>query len=227
MSNLRAVVFDLDDTLYAESEFVESGFRSVANWAALKWDLKEQAVFDEFVDLQLSSHGRVFNAWLSVRSLEESHAAEMVTVYRNHPPEIHPFPEVRSTIQTLRKKYRIGLVSDGFLATQKNKFQALELADLFDAVVFSDTFGRAHWKPDRKPFITVLEELQVAANNAIYIADNPTKDFLGARRAGMKSIRYRNACGVYSKLEPQSEEQTPNLEVANWGGFLDAINRIG
>jgi len=223
----HGIIFDLDDTLYAESDYVESGFQCVAKWAAQKWEMNPQGVLDDLNQLHNSDQrGRVFNAWLSRHELDESLVSEFVAVYREHKPTIRPFELVSETILTLRKSYRIGLISDGYLVAQQNKFQAIEMDDHFDSVLFSDSLGREHWKPHRLPFDTMRDALGIDADNAIYVGDNPKKDFIGARRAGMRSIRIRHDGGIYSRLEAETDEHRPDVEIAKWADLVGAISRI-
>lgn len=226
MSNQRAVIFDLDDTLYAESQYVASGLQSVAEWAARRWGLRPDAVARSLGEIHAQGSGRVFNTWLDQNEIQydEDVVNQMVTVYRNHAPKITLFPIARRTIEGLRHSYRIGLVSDGYLNAQQQKFDALKIDDLFDSVVFSDALGREHWKPSRLPFDTALKQLGVRGERATYVGDNPTKDFLGARKAGLFSIRLRQQGGVYSHLEPATNDHAPDLEVTSWNALVESID---
>ena len=102
-------------------------------------------------------------------------------------------------------------MSDGYLAVQRRKLAALHLVDHFDAVVFSDQWGRESWKPSTQPFAAVLESLSSDAKRSIYIADNPLKDFFGARRLGMFTVQVKYAKGEYALLSPPSPQHAPNL----------------
>jgi FMN phosphatase YigB (HAD superfamily) len=93
-------------------------------------------------------------------------------------------------------------VSDGHLAVQERKLAALGLAGYFDAIVWSDEWGRGAWNPSPRPFEVVLARLGVDAARAIYVADNVTKDFLGARRWGMATIWVRRPGGEYASRDP-------------------------
>ena len=55
----------------------------------------------------------------------------------------------------------MGLLSDGYLEVQQNKFKALDLAVFFDAVLFTDELGRQYWKPHTRPFKVLLQRLGV------------------------------------------------------------------
>ena len=222
-SRWRAVVFDMDDTLYPERQFVLSGFRAVANWLEPRAGLPADQCFAELQLLYASGvRGDTFDRWLTGHGLPATWAPDMVEVYREHDPLLDPFPGVTELLARLRVTCRLGLLSDGYLAVQRRKLAALGLADQFDAVVFSDAWGRAAWKPSTRPFLEALALLDTPAATAVYVADNPAKDFLGARQIGMGTIWLRRPAGEYAHLEPPSPAHAPDLIVAS----LDELESI-
>ena len=80
--------------------------------------------------------------------------------------------------------------------------------------------GRDAWKPSPRPFYHLLEQLAVPAARAVYVADNPAKDFRGARSAGMATIRVRRADGLYRDLEPRSAADAPDFEIDSLEALL-------
>lgn len=222
---LSAVIFDLDDTLYSERAFVQSGMNAVATSMADRFELNSEQVLEDFARLQIEEQGRVFDAWIELRdvAIEASH---LISIYRSHKPEIRPFDDAAEVLDALQARgLRLGLVSDGFLETQKNKFEALGLRDYFEneAVVFSDAWGRKHWKPSSKPYQESLRALAVEGSQALYVGDNPSKDFKGARSVGMKSIRMNTIGGVYSKTDPPGADFEPDAEVSRLNEILEVI----
>lgn len=225
--SFAAVVFDLDDTLYPEWSYTESGFIAVEQL------LIGEAMTDpdgglaqQWYHLRRSGEQRVFDTWLdqggdaAVRCLQmwgsfEQARDGLIATFRAHSPAISPFAGVSDLLADLRRSSttKVGLVSDGNLEVQRAKFAALGLSSSFDAVVFSDEFGREHWKPHPLPFQEASRCLGVQPTHAVYIADNPAKDFFGARQGGMQSIRLRIEGCVYSKDEPQASDYQPDAEV--------------
>ena len=211
-----AVIFDLDDTLYPESAYVLSGFRAVARWADHTLGIPEAAGYAALASLfRAGVHGRTFNVWLAACGLDpEPLVPELIAVYRGHAPDIAPFADAPPLLALLRARgCRIGLLSDGYLAVQQRKFAALQLAAAFDAVVFSDAFGRENWKPAPVAYRAVAAQLGVDAARSLYVADNPAKDFVGARRVGMASVRVRRPDGLYARLQPDDADHAPDLTV--------------
>lgn len=216
-TSLQAVVFDMDDTLYAERDFVLSGFHAVAQWADEALGIPATAGYEKLTNLfHIGVRGDTFNRWLELfhQPADETLVRQLVQVYRGHTPHIRPFPEIPALLQDLRQHVRVGLISDGYLQVQQRKLHALGLADYFDAVIFSDRWGRAAWKPSERPFRTVLQQLDVPARAAVYVGDNPSKDFLGARRVGMSTVWLRRADGEYSCQTPPTPDHAPHQIIA-------------
>lgn len=226
MNKWRAIVFDLDDTLYPERDYVLSGFRAAALWAQAHLEIRAETGYEELKQLyEQGVRGDTFDRWLGSHSRSDRElVAALVQVYREHEPVLTPFPEVVPVLSALRKTHRLGLVSDGYLDVQQRKWKALKLAEYFDAVVFSDALGRVAWKPSPLPFEAALRQLKISTPvDAIYVADNPSKDFLGPRQLGMYTIRVRRAGGEYARREPLTPEHAPNITVADLAGLRHII----
>jgi len=216
-ARLRAVVFDLDDTLYLERDYVVSGFRAVAGWVQSHWGVPAAEGFGELWQLfEDGVRGETFDRWLQRRGIwQRERVRLLVDVYHDHVPQISPCPGVPELLDRLRQQYVLGLVSDGPLVAQRRKLEALGLGGRFRAVVWSDDWGRDARKPDPRPFRAVLGALGVAPAGAVYVADNPVKDFVGARRAGVRTVRVRHTKGLYSTMEPPTPAYAPEAEVAS------------
>jgi len=187
----QLVIFDMDDTLYPESDFVMSGYRAAAQaaWQDLGIDI-EPELRRRFLSGQ---RGDLFTAALRSFGLnpDEHHVrTRLVEAYRQHSPSIRPHVETLPVLQALRATgHRLALLSDGWAEVQRRKFDALGLAPYFDAVVFTDELGRDAWKPSSIGFEAILDRLSIEADDAIYVADNPAKDFVAPRLLGMDSVR--------------------------------------
>lgn len=215
MNKWQAVVFDLDDTLYPERDFVLSGFRAVADWADTHLGIQQNRGYADLCKLYESGvRGDTFNRWLAAHGhLDAAMPDKLIQVYRQHTPLLTPFSDVAPLLHRLQGYYRLGLVSDGYLDVQRRKLLALGIGHYLDAIVFSDEWGREAWKPSTRPFQVVLQRLAIPAATAIYVADNPLKDFLGARQVGMFTVRIQRYGGEYAHLVPPSPHYAPNLMI--------------
>ena len=204
----QAVVFDLDDTLFPERSYVLSGFRAVARHAATHHSTDAEKGYEQLVHLFESGvRGNTLDVWTQNVGLPGSSVAAFVRVYREHVPQLRPFDDAEPLLRELNGRVKLGLVSDGWSAVQRCKLESLQLAQYFDAVVFSDDLGgRAYWKPNVAPFSAVLSRLGVEAQQSVYIADNCAKDFFGARAIGMSTIQVLRAGAEYAHVRPSSPE---------------------
>jgi len=215
LTKLRALVFDLDDTLYPERSYIISGFKAVASWISGRTGLSSETAEKELLTLHdKGERTRTFDRWLEIRALPQAdYLNEMIQTYRQHPPRIVAYPGAEPLLSRLRASHRLGLVSDGYQEVQRLKLDSLGLSNYLEAVVYSDAFGRKDWKPSTKPFEAVLSMLGVSPSEAAYIADNPLKDFLGAREIGMTTIRVRHRGGYYADCEPPTPSHAPDHQI--------------
>jgi putative hydrolase of the HAD superfamily len=194
MTSIRAALFDLDDTLYRERDFVDGGFRAVADFLAPELRRSATAIAAELCAIHdRDGRGRVFDRLLTSNGSGEDPdlVQACVLVYRAHRPHLVPLPDVLDTLHELRARgVRTGLVSDGDAGVQRRKLEALpEVRDLLDQIVLTDELGAAYRKPSPTPFRVACRLLGIPPSEAVYVANDPRKDFHGARVAGLATIR--------------------------------------
>ena len=187
---VRAIVFDLDDTLYPEREYVQSGYRVIAAaLASEEWD--RSRIYDLlWQEFESGDRRRVFNSILRQMDREDSpeEITRLVKIYRQHRPELTLDRDVRALLETLKSQFKLGLVTDGFLPAQKLKVQALDLESFFDSICYTEELGREYWKPATKAFERISRALQCEPQQCVYVADNPAKDFIAPNQLGWQSI---------------------------------------
>ena len=190
-SSIQAVVFDLDDTLYPERQYVRSGYRAVGEF--LRERLRRTEAFEDWLWQRFCS-GRsagaldALNAEFALGRSKEQ-IDELVSVYREHRPDIRPREGAAALLRRLRRRCRLALLTDGFLPAQQLKLEALALGPLFDVVVFTEEIGREAWKPSTAGFQAVRDRLRVPHECCAYVADNPAKDFVAPNRLGWRTVR--------------------------------------
>jgi putative hydrolase of the HAD superfamily len=225
---LQAILFDLDDTLYPEREFVLSGFRAVAAWGECELGIPGNASMSELTRLyEEGIRLNTFDRWLAIHHLGSSvPVADLVRVYREHTPTLHPFPDTIRILESLRDHYRLGLLTDGYQAVQEKKIAALGIAHFFNAITYSDTLGRNGWKPNPRPFQVTMRALGVKPREAVYVGDNPIKDFLGARNAAMWSIRVRREGCEHTHVACPSPAHEPHCSIDSLEELFAALEKV-
>ena len=205
---IRALVFDLDDTLFPEREFVTSGFEAVDAW------LRQSKSITGFLEAGIAAfnagtRGTIFNAVLNRLGVsdKEELILQMVEVYRNHVPKIHLFEDAASALGHYAGRKQLALLTDGYLRVQQRKVVALGIAHRFSAMVFSDEGGRGAWKPSPAPYRRLMNSLQRPGDECVYVGDNPAKDFVTAKALGWHTVRVVREAGEYSlSLSPESHQ---------------------
>jgi len=200
------VVFDLDDTLYLEADFVRSGFAAVENALGLEglastaWALHERGL-----------RGSVLTEALHRRNPAASgdYVAHAVSIYRSHRPRIRLAADTAPALDALAAdpSVELALLTDGDAVTQRNKIEALGLDRWIRRMVLTDELGadRAYWKPHPEGFLLLRGDRR-SSSPCIYVADNPRKDFDAPLALGWLTVRVRRAGGLWER-EPDGATQ--------------------
>ena len=204
--SLKAVIFDLDDTLVSEIQYAMSGYKEVAAHIETKGYTGKNAaaIYKELTGLFFEDHKNVFNRFLINNGRDDSrdNVMELVEIYRNHLPDIEYYDDVLPALRDLREKgIKTGILSDGYAVTQRQKIRALEAEKDFDIIILTDEIGRDAWKPSPKGFNIISERFNIEPEEILYVGDNPEKDFYLSKTAGVKTARIIRESGVYSDRE--------------------------
>lgn len=187
--SLKAVVFDLDDTLYPEQSYVRSGFNAVARTLEQVLGEPGDDLLGEMLTLlESNGRGRIFDLVLERRGCHDVQlVARLVEAYRNHMPEICLDPAVPGVLACLRGMgLKLGVLTDGLHVMQSNKLKTLGVPELVDIAICTDELGGAAcWKPSPVGFQKLLQCLGVRADEVLFVGNDPTKDIEGARAVGM------------------------------------------
>ncbi len=112
------------------------------------------------------------------------------------------FPGVHEVLARLRRKYRLGLISDAQWIFTEAELEMAELDEFFSVTVLSSRVGVK--KPDVRPFAAAMRALGATPGASVYVGDNPWRDLVGARRAGMRCVIFRGRNAAYNKLVPDA-----------------------
>lgn len=217
----RAVVFDLDDTLYPRRRFVLSGFAAVARHLDRQHRSGAANVYRVLVEAyRRGDRGRELQTCLAYFDLPEILVPGLVAIMRTHCPALRLPASSRATLRTLRASWRIGVVTNGRPSTQVNKVRALGLQPLVDDVVYATLHGTGRGKPDAGPFLAALSRLGVEPDRAVFVGDDETCDVGGAAAVGLRTIRVDAHRGVIGS--PSAADVTVH-SVAEVPGVVDTL----
>ena len=187
----RAVVFDLDDTLYPYRRFRLSGLLAVAR------HLEQRAGLDArlgFAAMARASHGRdrgrELQACLAQYDLPAAWLPELIDVLRYHAPSLClPSATARVLTRLRAGGWRLGVLTNGPQSIQAAKIAALGIAPFVDVVAYASTVGRGEGKPAPEAFAHIARELSVPAARTVFVGDDERCDVAGALAAGMLPVR--------------------------------------
>lgn len=218
------VLFDLDDTLYPEEEYLFSGFKAVARSLQAcppATATSRRFSAEELMSIMREAYQRgenAFDAVADAMSLAGDRAQKeiesMVAIYRGHEPEIALPEESRAILDYLSAHgLRTGLITDGRPVAQRAKIRALKIDPYFAPENIYISGERGHDKRDIEPFAWFVHRYP-EAKRFFYVGDNPEKDFFYPNLMGWTSIcllsKGRN---IHPQNFHLSEEKNPRLKI--------------
>lgn len=194
LDGIKAVVFDLDDTLYSEKDYVKSGFNAIEKEFPRITNISEKLwkVFE--------NKGKAIDEVLKVENIySEENKNKCLNIYRNHKPDIHLYDGVREMLDNLKQQnVKLGIITDGRPEGQRAKIEALNIKGLFEEVIITDELGGIEFrKPNKTAFVKMHELMNIPYDQMLYVGDNIKKDFMAPEELGMKSVWFKNSNGLY------------------------------
>lgn len=224
--NNKIILFDLDDTLISEKDYIDSGFKTISTFFSRKYNLSSEEVYLTLKTLFKKSTNKIFNRLFENYNIpyEESNIKDLVRKYREHLPNIELLNDAELLIKELkRRNIRMGIITDGYKETQSKKIKVLGLENDIEKIIITDELGKEYWKPDKRSFQTMKEYFKCEYSSMIYIGDNIKKDFITPNNLGMISIQVDREEGIYKDISIEIEEYLPQVKVKN---LLEVLEKI-
>ncbi|MDB5747869.1 MAG: hydrolase [Massilia sp.] len=225
----KAVLFDLDDTLWPIAPVILQAEQTLFAWLAdnvprvaarFTIDSLRQARLEllarkpEFqIDLGALRRAGLIAAFEQAGE-DAAKVEQAMTEFFAARNAVVPYDDVLPGLLRLKGRVLIGSVTNG-----NADLQTIGLAHHFHASVSAPAFGRA--KPDPSIFHAALEALGVAPHEAVYVGDDLILDVQGAQRAGLRAV-WMNRSASRRDLE---EGVQPDATVADLDGLLAWLKR--
>ena len=212
---IKAVIFDLDNTLYAYWPAHNAGFRALTDYArdVLGLDPEQLPALHREGDRLLRTHAGEnaaaihsrlirYQLMLEKQGLPILHAPRMERRYwESFFAAVKPEPGTRETLLALREQgLRIGVGTNMTAAQQYTKLELLELLELVDFLVCSEEVSAE--KPDRRLFDRCVEKAGCRAEDCLFVGDDPERDVLAALSAGLRPVWLQRE-GEQAALPPE------------------------
>jgi len=235
--SLRAIFFDIDDTLFSTSTFAERA-REAAVDAMLALGVRcERAAIlrelGEVVQEFSSNYEHHFDKLMSRLPLEATIglnvplvvAAGVVAYHETKFRELCSYDDVTEVLRILsRTDLVLGVISNGLTLKQMEKLIRLRVHRYIDpsAIFISDHVGVA--KPNSKLYRRALDRVGIVPAEAMYVGDHPVNDVDAAAAAGMISVWNRRE-GKHLAAVGQT---APDHVIFNFWDLLELVqDRLG
>lgn len=190
MHNIKAILFDLDDTLLDRKHTFSSFAAALVDTYFRHIDKKEEIVNKI---LEIDQDGYKDKTQMFTELLEElpwvvkPDLTELMNYYRKNYVSYSVLKEYATeTIEWCRQNFKIGVVTNGTKVIQYGKIDQLGIRSLFECIIVSEEAGMK--KPNAKIFQLAAEMLGLSPQQCLFIGDHPTNDIGGAGNAGMETI---------------------------------------
>jgi putative hydrolase of the HAD superfamily len=201
--SIKAVIFDLDDTLFDHRHSVQAGLRMLqqTNQNLQQWPLED--LTNTYTNLIDSLHPQVLQGLVTQEQARIQRMQGLFSRY-NQPLSVdearssadryrkayraarQPVAGVMALLEYLRPRVKIGVITNNTSREQHEKLDMCGLTLWIDVVVISEEVGFI--KPDPAIFKIALEQLGCGPEQAVMVGDSWKVDVLGARGAGIRPV---------------------------------------
>lgn len=202
---LRAVLFDLDDTLCDTIGTRPARARKAFERVRLDYPQLdvERLVARAIEPMELPRSARGMRAVLQELGLAQTPVGEeALRIFNDYHDPLQLFPGVVATVSELGTRYHLGIITNGGDVYQRTKIAHLRIEGRFPCIVTSGGFG--YEKPDPRIFRHALRLSGVEPDEAIFIGDRLDVDVAGAKAAGMHAVWFNHWGGQASEEDLES-----------------------
>jgi putative hydrolase of the HAD superfamily len=232
LTRLKAVLFDIDDTLFPTTEFARRARRNaVRAMIDAGLDLPEEPVVAELEEVigEFSSNyehhydklvRRLRLEGLTRRRTALIVAAGVAAYHDTKMREIAPFEDVPPLLGDLRDAgVRLGVITHGWSVKQAEKLVRLGLIPFLEpnAIFISDELGIS--KPNPKLYAIALEEMGLFGEEAMYVGDSPEHDIAPPQSLGMIAVWASRA----ARRTPEETGIEPDHEVGDFAALRSLL----
>lgn len=231
---IKAVLLDLDDTLWPVAPVIRHAEQSLYDWMCLHTPAvcavhsidslrqrRNQLVSTNTrfsYDLWALRHTLLTQVFREHGESEpESRADAAMQVFAHARNQVQLFPDVQTGLQSLGQRFQLGTVSNGFADLEQ-----IGLAPHFQVSLAAHRFGCA--KPDPRIFHAACDALGVLPEQTLYVGDDLQLDVLGAQKAGLRSAwMYRHSL---SALPAEAAHIQLDLQVSNLHELVQILETL-
>ena len=167
------------------------------------------ALFAEMIDTSATGFTRALSR--KKRKLLPAITAEVFRAASRR--QLLLYPNVKKTLDALRKKYKLASVSDGQAQWARAELASVGLSGYFHPFIVSGDYG--YRKPDERLFKKALKKMDMTADEVVFVGNDMYRDVFGAAQLGIKTVLFRSNqgeqeyCGTRADAEITAFGQLP------------------
>ena len=229
---LKAILFDVDDTLYDLSLPFKAAF--VEMFPGEKIDLEgaflasrkySDLIYDRSLSGEISMEEmyiyRLGNAFRDYgKIIDGSTALQFQSVYERHQHEIRMTEEMEQMLERLSRKMTLGIITNGPSEHQRDKIRALGVERWIpmERIWISGDLGVG--KPHKEIFEAAQEKLGLKPEELCFVGDAYGHDILGAKGAGWKAVWFNH------RGRKATSEVMPDYEVHSEQELITLLEKL-
>ncbi len=221
---VRAICFDLDNTLWEIEPVLERAERILADWLRARYPriperfsaaemlaaraallAQEPHQAHDFTYLRRESLARVALAAGYERTVARALSFEAFEVWHAARCEVTPYVEVLPALTALRASYRLATLSNG-----NADLGRIGLAHHFEVNLSAGALGCA--KPDPRAYRELSNSLTLQPAEILFVGDDPHADVMGPRAVGMQTVWVNRGGGAWPDALPAADACVANFD---------------
>jgi putative hydrolase of the HAD superfamily len=221
VTKYKAIVFDLDDTLFdtwekctkpASLESCEAMIKAGLNCTPEEGIAERERAYKR--NPRKDPYENLVNRF-GLRADSQpptvvTEAGRVAFQSRNVEPDIKLFPGVQRTLADLKTKYLLFLVTSGAPATQKQKVSLLRIKDFFTHIFYVDTL-----KKQRKStaFLEIMDHTSISSEQVICVGDRIDREIAEGKQVGFVTVLLEREHNLH--FEPENPIEVPDFKISS------------
>ncbi len=216
---VRAICFDLDNTLWEIEPVLNRAERILADWLASRYPRIPQR-FSPAAMLEVraallteqphQSHDLSFLRRETIArcaaevGYKRDMAQEAFAVWLAARNQVEPYGEVVAALENLKARFRLATLSNG-----NADLAVIGLAHHFEVTLSAGALGYA--KPDPRAYAALADALTLKPAQILFVGDEPHADVDGPRTAGMQTVWMNRTGVVWPDAVPAADASVTDL----------------
>lgn len=232
--SIKAIFFDIDDTLFSTSLFAEKARkRAIDTMIQLGWKVDPEEAYQELSEVisefspNYGGHFDKLVLRMGAKAYESLNPAiliaqAVVSYHESKHKFLYPYPDVLPLFRVLAKKnLELGIITDGLTIKQAEKVIRLGIYSYLNphCILISEQLGIS--KPNKKLFQQACNRCNLKASEIMYIGDNPKNDIVPAKEVGMVTVRILRDGKYRHHVSPV----TPDYEISGFESLQEILRK--